>query len=288
MIDNESVHLLNLAMFQPALPPRDPHSHKGSFGSVAVIGGDVGMVGAVLLAARAALLIGAGRVYAAMLSDNAPVVDLVQPELMLRSLSAISQLTQLNMVVIGPGLGQSASAIELLEYWLVQDVSLLLDADALNLIAQRPYLATLTKKRSAATIITPHPAEAARLLSCKTEQVQQNRTGSALSLAQNLHASCVLKGVSSICANHDGIWFMNSSGNPGLASAGTGDVLSGIISGLVAQGLNAFSAVKLGVYVHGVAADTLVAQGLGPVGLTASEVANQARNIINQLNIATI
>jgi len=274
MIDNESVHLLNLAMFQPALPPRDPHSH--------------GMVGAVLLAARAALLIGAGRVYAAMLSDNAPVVDLVQPELMLRSLSAISQLTQLNMVVIGPGLGQSASAIELLEYWLVQDVSLLLDADALNLIAQRPYLATLTKKRSAATIITPHPAEAARLLSCKTEQVQQNRTGSALSLAQNLHASCLLKGVSSICANHDGIWFMNSSGNPGLASAGTGDVLSGIISGLVAQGLNAFSAVKLGVYVHGVAADTLVAQGLGPVGLTASEVANQARNIINQLNIATI
>ena len=118
--------------------------------------------------------------------------------------------------------------------------------------------------------------------------MQQNRTGSALSLAQNLHASCVLKGVSSICANHDGIWFMNSSGNPGLASAGTGDVLSGIISGLVAQGLNAFSAVKLGVYVHGVAADTLVAQGLGPVGLTASEVANQARNIINQLNIATI
>jgi len=288
MIDTESAHLLKPAMFQPALPPRDPYSHKGSFGSVALIGGDVGMVGSVLLAARAALLAGAGRVYAAMLSDNVPVVDLVQPELMLRSVHAISQLTQLNVIVLGPGLGQSASAIQLLEYWLAQDLSLLLDADALNLIAQHPYLAALTKQRCAATIITPHPGEAARLLGCKTEQVQQDRIGSALNLAKNLHASCVLKGVNSICAHHNGVWFMNGSGNPGLASAGTGDVLSGIIAGLIAQGLNAFSAVQLGVYVHGAAADALVAQGLGPVGLTASEVAKQARNIINQLNVTTI
>jgi hydroxyethylthiazole kinase-like uncharacterized protein yjeF len=271
-------------MFQPALPPRNANAHKGLFGSVAVIGGDDGMVGAVLLAARAALLTGAGRIYAAMLCKEAPSVDIVHPELMIRSVSSIRQLNQLDVVVLGPGLGQSAEAIKLLEYWLDQEVSLLLDADALNLIAKHLHLSGLVKSRSAATIITPHPAEAARLLGLSTRQVQQDRTASALKLAQSLHASCVLKGAESVCAHHDGVFFINSSGNAGLATAGTGDVLSGIVGGLVAQGLDAFDAVKLGVYVHGAAADALVAQGLGPVGLTASEVAKQARDIINQLN----
>jgi hydroxyethylthiazole kinase-like uncharacterized protein yjeF len=271
-------------MFQPALPPRNANAHKGLFGSVAVIGGDEGMVGAVLLAARAALLTGAGRVYAAMLCKDAPSVDVVQPELMLRSVSAIRQLNQLDVVVLGPGLGQSAEAIKLLEYWLLQKVCLLIDADGLNLIAQHVHLLNLIKSRATATIITPHPAEAARLLGVSASQVQQDRIASALKLAESLHASCVLKGSGSVCAHHDGMFFINGSGNAGLASAGTGDVLSGIIGGLVAQGLDAFDAVKLGVYVHGAAADALVAQGLGPVGLTASEVAKQARDIINQLN----
>jgi hydroxyethylthiazole kinase-like uncharacterized protein yjeF len=208
----------------------------------------------------------------------------MQPELMLRSVSAIRQLTQLHMVVLGPGLGQSTEAINLLEYWLAQEVCLLLDADALNLISQHTHLSDLVKSRSAATIITPHPAEAARLQGVSVAEVQQDRTVSALNLARSLRVSCVLKGAGSVCAHYDGVVFINSSGNAGLASAGTGDVLSGIIAGLVAQGLDAFDAVKLGVYVHGAAADALVAQGIGPVGLTASEVAKQARDIINQLN----
>ena len=284
MTKTEANNLLNLAMFQPALPPRNANAHKGLFGSVAVIGGDDGMVGAVMLAARAALLAGAGRVYAAMLCKEAPSVDIVQPELMLRSVSAICQLNQLDVVVLGPGLGQSAEAIKLLEYWLDQEVTLLLDADALNLIAKHVHLFSRVKSRSTATIITPHPAEAARLLGLSTVQVQQDRTASALKLAHALNVSCVLKGAGSVCAHHDGVFFVNSSGNPGLASAGTGDALSGIIAGLVAQGLNAFDAIKLGVYVHGAAGDALVKQGIGPVGLTASEVAMQARDIINQLN----
>lgn len=277
-------HLLVKSMFEPALPPRAIDAHKGSNGSITIIGGDTGMVGAVLLAARAALLTGAGRVYAALLSDKAPAVDLCHPEIMMHSASTLTHLSQFDCVVIGPGLGSSNSAVELLAFSLAQNVSLLLDADALNLIAKHPHLATVIQHRQAETVITPHPGEAARLLATNAESIQQNRMESALTLAKNLHATCVLKGAGTVCAYHDGSWFINTSGNPGLASGGTGDVLSGIIGSLIAQGLNGLAAAKLGVYVHGAAADTLVEQNIGPVGLTATEVAQQVRHVINQLN----
>jgi len=272
-------------MFQPALPPRKVDAHKGSLGSVAIIGGDTSMLGAVFLAARAALFSGAGRIYASVLSNDAPSVDLIQPEIMFRSPEELTKLSQLDCVVIGPGLGQSTTAITLLEFWLTQDVAMLIDADALNLIAKHPHLVTCCKGRQAETVITPHAGEAARLLETSSENIQQNRTESALKLAQTLHATCVLKGAGSICAHYDGTWFVNTSGNASLASGGTGDVLSGIIGSLMAQGLSGLDAAKLGVYVHGAAADSLVNQGLGPVGLTASEVAHEARNVINQLNL---
>lgn len=271
-------------MFEPALPPRAVDTHKGSNGSVAIIGGDTGMVGAVLLTARAALLSGAGRVYAALLSAQAPAVDLCHPEIMMHSASTLNHLSQLNCVVIGPGLGTSNTAIELLEFGLSKNVSLLLDADALNLIAMHPHLASIAKNRQAETVITPHPGEAARLLTTSTENIQQNRIENALILASSLHATCVLKGAGTVCAHHDGSWFINTTGNPGLASGGTGDVLSGIIGSLIAQGLSGFEAAKLGVYVHGAAADALVEQNIGPVGLTATEVAQEVRHVINQLN----
>ncbi len=242
------------------------------------------MVGAALLAARAALHCGAGRVYAAMLCKDVLSVDMLQPEIMLRSPAALAKLSQLNCAVIGPGLGQSDTAIELLEYWLSKDIPLLLDADALNLISSHLHLASIVISRNAETVITPHPGEAARLLDTSSEHIQQNRTESALKLANILRVTCVLKGAGSICAHHSGDWFINTSGNAGLASSGTGDVLSGIIGSLMAQGLSGLQAAKLGVYVHGAAADALVEKGVGPVGLTASEVALEARNIINQLN----
>ncbi|MGB7815117.1 MAG: NAD(P)H-hydrate dehydratase [Methylotenera sp.] len=271
-------------MFQPALPPRNRDAHKGAFGSVAIIGGDTGMVGAALLAARAAVHCGAGRAYAAMLCKDAPSMDMCQPEIMLRSPAALSQLSQLSCVVIGPGLGQSDIAIELLEFWLSKDIPLLLDADALNLIASHLHLASIVVSRGTETVITPHPGEAARLLDTSSEHIQQNRTESALKLAKTLRVTCVLKGAGSVCAHYDGSWFINTSGNVGLASGGTGDVLSGIIGSLMAQGLSGLQAATLGVYVHGAAADALVEKGFGPVGLTASEVALEARNIINLLN----
>ena len=208
-----------------------------------------------------------------------------QPEIMLRVPAALALISQLNCVVIGPGLGQSKSALELLEFWLTKDIPLLLDADALNLVANHLHLASIIISRNAETGITPHPGEAARLLDTSSEHIQQTRTESALKLANTLHVTCVLKGSGSICAHHDGSWFINTSGNAGLASGGTGDVLSGIISSLIAQGLSGFEAAKLGVYVHGAAADALVEMGVGPVGLTASEVLLEARNIINRLNL---
>jgi ADP-dependent NAD(P)H-hydrate dehydratase / NAD(P)H-hydrate epimerase len=278
-----SDHVLVKSMFQPALPPRDSDAHKGAFGSVAVIGGDNGMVGAVLLAARAALHGGAGRVYAAMLCKHAPAVDVLQPELMLRTPSAIAKLPQLDCVVIGPGLGQSDAAIKLLEFWLAQNTPLLLDADALNLISGHLHLAALIVSRNAETVITPHPGEAARLLDTDSQHIQQHRTESALKLARLLQVTCVLKGAGTICAHHDGTWFVNTTGNVGLASGGTGDVLSGIIGSFMAQGLSALHAAKLGVYVHGAAADSLVEKGVGPIGLTASEVAIEVRNVLNAL-----
>ncbi|HNV88788.1 MAG TPA: NAD(P)H-hydrate dehydratase [Methylotenera sp.] len=271
-------------MFQPALPLRNQDAHKGSFGSVAIIGGETGMVGAAFLAARAAVHCGAGRVYAAMLCKDAPSVDMCQPEIMLRSPAALSQLTQLDCVVIGPGLGLSNAAIDLLEFWLSKDIPLLLDADALNLIASHLHLAAIVVSRDAETVITPHPGEAARLLDTGSEYIQQNRIESALKLAKTLRVTCVLKGAGSVCAHHGGDWFINTSGNVALASGGTGDVLSGIIGSLMAQGLSGLQAAKLGVYVHGAAADALVGKGVGPIGLTASEVALEVRNIINQLN----
>jgi hydroxyethylthiazole kinase-like uncharacterized protein yjeF len=271
-------------MFLKTLPPRKNDAHKGTFGSVAIVGGDTSMVGAVLLSARAALLAGAGRVYAACLSSDAPSVDMLHPEIMFRSPADLTKLKQLDSIVIGPGLGQSQVAIELLEFWLSQNMLMLIDADALNLIAKHPYLAAICKNRRAETVITPHAGEAARLLGISSEGIQKNRTDSAIKLANVLHTACVLKGAGSIVAYHDGSCFVNTTGNVGLASGGTGDVLSGIIGSLLAQSVSALEAAKLGVYVHGAAADVLVARGDGPLGLTASEVSIGARNIINQLN----
>ena len=280
--------LLVKSMFQHVLQPRDAESHKGSCGSVAIIGGDDSMVGAVLLAARAALFSGTGRVYAAMLSKNAPAVDLNHPEIMMRSPAALLHLKQLDCVALGPGFGQSIQAIELLISWLTEPIGqgmpMVLDADALNLVAEHAHLAELLKKRHAQTVITPHAGEAARLLGVSAEFIQVNRMEAALSLAKKFNVVCVLKGAGTICAYPDGTCFVNTTGNPALASGGTGDVLTGLVASFIAQGVQPENAAKLGVFAHGLAADNLVARGIGPRGVTASEVLQEVRAVINQFN----
>lgn len=273
---------LNPQQIGSSLPHRVADSHKGLHGNVAVVGGDHGMVGAAWLAARAALLAGAGRTYVGFLCEDAPSVDLLHPEIMVRTLEGLRQIPPLGCVILGPGMGLSGAALETLGFWLTQAVPLLLDADALNLIASNEFLRSAVRDRSAETIITPHPGEAARLWGQAV--VHPQRQTCALALAKQLNAICVLKGSHSLVAHPDGRCCTNPTGNAGLASAGTGDVLSGIIGSLIAQGMSGFDAACAGVYVHGAAADALVARGTGPIGLTASEVALEVRDTLNALS----
>jgi hydroxyethylthiazole kinase-like uncharacterized protein yjeF len=262
------------------LPARRRDSNKGDFGNVGVLGGAAGMTGALLLAARAALYLGAGKVYAASLTP-ALVVDFMQPELMLKSLDDFF-VSPLNVLVVGPGLGQSDAAHAVLVRALQHPATLVLDADALNLLAASAELKKALLQRSAPILLTPHPGEATRLLACDVPTVQHDRPQAALQLAQQYRAWVVLKGAGSICAAPDGSWRLNPTGNPGMSSAGIGDVLSGMLAALLAQRMTPFEALQLGVYLHSAAADALVARGLGPVGLTASEVLLEARALLNR------
>jgi hydroxyethylthiazole kinase-like uncharacterized protein yjeF len=156
-----------------------------------------------------------------------------------------------------------------------------LDADALNLLADDEDLRQACERRSAETLLTPHPAEAGRLLGLDTAEVQADRLAAARALAKRYNAHVALKGNGSVLVARDGHLFINASGNPGMASAGMGDVLSGILGALLAQKFSGESALVLGVHLHGAAADALAAAGHGPVGLTASEVAGEARRVWN-------
>ena len=268
---------------QHLLPsPRPANSHKGIFGSIGVLGGSTGMVGAALLAGKAALKLGAGRVYLGLIAHNAPAVDLTQPELMLRTPDELFALQHLSCLVVGPGFGIESDAGAWLDYALSIKLPLVLDADALNQIATQPQLAKKLRRRQHPTILTPHPAEAARLLKADTATIQNDRMAAAEKLAQNYHCYAVLKGAGSICVSPEHRRYINCSGNPGLSSAGTGDVLSGMIGAFLSQGLNAQSALVLAVYLHGAAADELLEKQGGPVGMTASEIINSARCLLNK------
>jgi hydroxyethylthiazole kinase-like uncharacterized protein yjeF len=239
------------------------------------------MTGAALLAARAALQLGTGRVYVGLLADNGPGYDPGQPELMLRPAPEILQLSHLNCVAIGPGLGVSPDAHLLVASALQLDKPVVIDADALNLIATDASLQDLVRKRFAPTVLTPHPAEAARLLGLSTPEVQADRVAAALEIAARYNSAVVVKGAGSICALPDGKWFVNTSGNPGMASAGMGDVLTGIIAALLAQGAEPEHALLAGVHLHGAAGDALAA-AQGQLGITASECIAAARKLFNQ------
>jgi len=280
----ECGHRLDWPVLADALPQilrRDVRNvHKGTFGTLAIVGGAAGMTGAPLLAGRAALHVGAGKVWIGFATDDHPAVDWGQPELMLRAADRVLGAGA-SALVCGPGLGTDDAALELLVRAIAEPVPLVLDADALTLIASRRDLAPALASRSAPTVLTPHPAEAGRLLGQSVAEVQADRIAAALTISKKLHATVVLKGAGSVLAYPDGRWDVNASGNPGLATAGTGDVLSGFVGAFLAQRIDAQAALRLAVCLHGAAADACVAARRGPLGLTAGELAPAARDLLN-------
>lgn len=267
----------------PALfTARGPDTHKGSFGTVGVVGGGRGMEGAALLAARAALKTGAGKVLVGFAQDAAPLpCDPLQPELMLRGARSLLDADWgVTAWVAGCGIGTGATAANALSelFVLRHGAPLVLDADGLNLLANggiRPNWG------DGPVVLTPHPAEAGRLLGQDTARVQADRGAAAQALARRFGAWVVLKGAGTLICAPDGTWRRNTSGNPGLATAGTGDVLAGMLGSLLAQRLPLEQAVAGAVWLHGAAADALVARGIGPIGLTAGELADAARGLRN-------
>ena len=273
--------LITRKALDAVLAPRPRNYHKGHAGSVGVLGGARGMAGAALLAGRAALLTGAGRVSVGMLAEQAPALDPSQPELMLRRAQDVLD-GSMNVLAAGPGMGNSTASKALLEKALRAEAPIVLDADALNLIAADGQLRDILRGRPGRKLLTPHPAEAARLLGNETRSVQADRLAAAKAIASRYDCAVALKGNGTVVADRDGGWWINSSGNAGMASAGMGDALTGIVAGLVAQGAEALSALRAGVFLHGAAADALVAQGHGPLGITASEVIASARVLLNE------
>jgi hydroxyethylthiazole kinase-like uncharacterized protein yjeF len=234
------------------LPARRNNSHKGMYGHVGIIGAAPGMAGAGLIAGRAALLAGAGLVTLGAL-DERIVVDFGEPRLMFAMPEMLVD-ARLDVLAIGPGLDQSARAHSLLKIALATACPLVLDADALNLLARRPDLAELAARRNHPTVLTPHPGEAARLLGVSGVEIQTDRIRAARNLSRHYHAHVALKGAGTVIAHADDRYAINTSGGPWLAQAGSGDRLTGMVAALLAQGMKAGDALEAAVWLHGCAA----------------------------------
>lgn len=260
--------------------PREADTNKGSFGAVGILGGGPGMTGAALLAARAALKLGAGKVFIGFPTDVLPFpCDMLHPELMLRDARGLLSAKVVTTWVAGCGLGETDTAVALLETLMasVNDTPLVLDADGLNLLAAN----RVQLPRSTHTVLTPHPAEAGRLLGSDAQAVQHDRPAAARALVAKFGTWIVLKGANTLIASPGGDLRINQTGNPGLATGGTGDTLAGMMGALIAQGIPMGEAVMGAVWLHGAAADLLASRGIGPTGMTAGELPDAARELRN-------
>lgn len=258
------------------LSRRPRTSHKGHFGHVLLIGGNLGFSGAIRLAGEAALRGGAGLVSIASRAAHCDFLNIGRPELMCHGVENQAQLQPLldkaGVVVIGPGLGADAWARAMFEAVRASDKLSVLDADALNLLATDHV-------KQDNRILTPHPGEAARLLGCSNQEIAADRFAALNRLQTEYGGVCVLKGAGSLIADQRAA-FVATNGNPGMASGGMGDVLAGIIGALLAQGLSPIDAAKLAVYVHGEAADA-VATEQGERGMLASDLLPKIREFLN-------
>lgn len=267
----------------PALKRRALEAHKGDFGTVLVIAGGRGMAGAAALAGAGALRSGAGKVCVACPFEVQPTVASYEPSYMAYPLAddggghldfpacaAVLQslISKSSVIVIGPGLGQTASTKQLV-HWVLEKETLptVIDADALNVLAGHPGM---FKSLTRPVVITPHPSELSRITGDSVEAIQKDREGHALCLASHPNLVVVLKGAGTIVTDGTRV-YKNKTGNPGMATGGSGDVLSGIIGAMIGQGLPAFEAAVLGVYAHGLAGDIAKDQN-GEVGMIAGDI----------------
>ena len=262
------------------LMPRLRYVHKGDCGHVLIVGGEQGYTGAVRMAGEAAARIGAGLVSIATRSEHAMVLNAARPELMCHGVETESQFQQLaeraTVIAIGPGLGQGMWSQKMLDYALESGLPLVVDADALNLLSQN------IQKRDD-WVLTPHPGEAGRMLGKAVSEVERDRFAAIDDLANAVGGIVVLKGAGSLIKFADRPVQVCSGGNPGMACGGMGDVLSGIIAGLIAQGLPLSSATSLGVALHAEAGDQ-AAKTAGERGLLASDLMPWVRRLANPVN----
>lgn len=271
----------NTLALQKLLTLRPKNSHKGMFGHVLVVGGELGFGGAVILTSESAARSGAGLVTCATRSEHLSALLSRCPNVMAKGIESGLELqplmTQATVLALGPGLGQQGWAELLLQQALLTSIPLVLDADALNLLAQPQWQ---TDFNGRTTVLTPHPGEAARLLGVSTAEIQADRFHSATALAQKYLAVVVLKGQGTVIANPDGRMAVCTDGNSGMSSGGMGDVLTGVIAAFIAQGLDAWAASCLGVCLHAQAADRC-AQEQGAVGILAQDLMPYIQKQIN-------
>ena len=279
-----SARALNLTEELKSCPLRARIAHKGNFGHVLVIGGDYGMSGAVRMAAEAAARVGAGLVSVATRPEHVAMINIARPEIMVHGVEELKQLDFLlqkaSVIVLGPGLGVSSWSKMLFDSSLVFKKPLVIDADALNILAANHQVYDNW-------VLTPHPGEAARLLNTVTQAIQYNRLDAVCKLQQKFSGVCVLKGAGTLVAASGEMVRVCDAGNPGMASGGMGDILSGIIGGLLAQGLSLFDAAKLGVLVHATAGD-IVAAEQGERGMPALDLLPVVRKILNTLPVCRL
>jgi hydroxyethylthiazole kinase-like uncharacterized protein yjeF len=268
---------INLSTYTHYLQSRARDWHKGLSGHVLIVGGDLGHAGAPRMAAMAALRVGAGLVSVATCPENRATMNAMCPEVMCHAVDTANELNPLlekaDVVVLGPGLGSREWAAALWAHVLYADLPTVLDADGLNLLAQ-------TTRHRDNWVLTPHPGEAARLLQRTVEAVQANRLDAVIALNKQYGGVCVLKGAGSLVLASNAAPLLCDKGNPGMASAGMGDVLSGVIGGLIAQGVPLGDAATLGVYLHAAAGD--LAAKDGERGMIATDLLPHLRHLVNQ------
>lgn len=272
--------LLDVDAIAASLPPRAPNAHKGNFGHVLAIGGDLGFGGAIRLAGEAALRVGAGLVSVATRAEHVSALNAARPELMASGVGGPQELEMLlqraSVIALGPGLGQRAWGHALWHTAIAAGKPVVLDADGLNLLARDSL------SLPANTVLTPHPGEAARLLECDTRTIATDRFAAARELARRHQCVCVLKGAGTLVASPHGEVAVCPWGNPGMASGGMGDVLTGVIAGLLAQGLDAYRAACTGVALHARAGDLAAREG--ECGLVASDLFGPLRALRNSVS----